>query len=50
MQEDVYKRQVFTPRHPMTRPKKSGMPKAEARLDIDALVDEAVAGTEKLIF
>ena len=41
---------VFTPRHPMTRPKKSGMPKAEARLDIDALVDEAVAGTEKLIF
>ncbi len=37
---------VFTPRHPVTKPKLDTMPDAERRLDIDALVDEAVENTE----
>ena len=37
---------VFTPRHPVTRPKLDTMPKAESRLDIEALVREAVENTE----
>ena len=37
---------VFTPRHPVTRPKLDTMPKAESRLDIEALVKEAVENTE----
>lgn len=40
---------VFTPRHPVTKPKLSTMPDAESKLDIDALVDEAVEGTEFVI-
>lgn len=36
---------VFTPKHPVTRPKIVNLEKNEARLDIDALVDEAVEGT-----
>ena len=40
---------VFTPRHPVTKPKLSTMPDAERRLDVDALVDEAVAATEMVI-
>ncbi len=40
---------VFTPRHPVTRPKLSTMPDAERKLDVDALVDEAVAATEMVI-
>ena len=40
---------VFTPRHPVTRPKLSTMPDAERKLDVDALVDEAVATTEMVI-
>ena len=40
---------VFTPRHPVTRPKLETMPKAESKLDVEALVDEAVAGTEMII-
>ena len=40
---------VFTPRHPVTRPKLSTMPDAEHKLDVDALVDEAVAATEMVI-
>lgn len=40
---------VFTPRHPVTKPKLSTMPDAERKLDIDALVDEAVANTEMVI-
>ncbi|MEE1200658.1 MAG: hypothetical protein U0L09_08395 [Christensenellales bacterium] len=40
---------VFTPRHPVTKPKLDSMPKAEARLDIDALVNEAVENTEMII-
>ena len=37
---------VFTPRHPITRPKLDTRPKAESKLDIDALVNEAVENTE----
>ena len=37
---------VFTPRHPVTRPKLDTMPKAESKLDIEALVKEAVENTE----
>ena len=40
---------VFTPRHPVTHPKLSAMDKAEARLDIEALVAEAVENTERVI-
>ena len=37
---------VFTPRHPVTKPKLDEMPKAEAKFDIEALVKEAVENTE----
>ncbi|MGN0184261.1 MAG: tRNA uracil 4-sulfurtransferase ThiI [Aristaeellaceae bacterium] len=40
---------VFTPRHPVTKPKLDTMPKAESRLDVEALVREAVEGTELVI-
>ena len=40
---------VFTPRHPVTKPKLETMPKVESRLDVDALVEEAVQGTEMVI-
>ena len=40
---------VFTPRHPVTRPKLSTMPDAERKLEVNALVDEAVAATEMVI-
>ena len=40
---------VFTPRHPITHPKRSSMPKAESRLDIEALVNECVENTEVVI-
>ncbi|MBQ8087356.1 MAG: tRNA 4-thiouridine(8) synthase ThiI [Clostridia bacterium] len=37
---------VFTPRHPVTKPKLHTMPDAERKLDIEALVREAVENTE----
>ncbi len=40
---------VFTPRHPRTRPKLSDVIEAESRLDIDALVERAVAGVRKIV-
>ncbi len=40
---------VFTPKHPNTRPKMAKILEAEEHLDIDALVDEAVAGVERMI-
>ena len=40
---------VFTPRHPVTKPKLDTMPKAESRLDVEALVKEAVEGAELVI-
>ncbi|MBQ3497876.1 MAG: tRNA 4-thiouridine(8) synthase ThiI [Clostridia bacterium] len=40
---------VFTPRHPRTRPKLSDVIEAESRLDVDALVERAVAGVRKIV-
>ena len=40
---------VFTPRHPVTKPKLETMPKVEEKLDVEALVQEAVDGTEMVI-
>ena len=40
---------VFTPRHPITKPKLDTMPKVEEKLDVEALVSEAVEGTEMII-
>ncbi len=40
---------VFTPRHPVTKPKVETMPKVESGLDVEALVNEAVEGTEMLV-
>lgn len=37
---------VFTPRHPATKPKMDIVLEAEKNLDVDALIDEAVAGIE----
>ncbi len=40
---------VFTPRHPVTHPKVDSMAAAESKLDVDALVEAAVANTERVI-
>ena len=40
---------VFTPRHPVTKPKLETMPKVDEKLDVEALVDEAVQNTETII-
>ena len=39
---------VFTPRHPRTRPKLSEVEAAESALDIEALVEEALNGIERI--
>ena len=39
---------VFTPKHPKTKPKLEDVERIEAALDIDALVDEAYAGIERI--
>ena len=39
---------VFTPRHPRTRPKVSEVAAAESVLDVDALVEEAFRGIERI--
>ena len=39
---------MFTPRHPRTRPKISEVEAVEAALDVQALVEEAVTGTERI--
>ena len=41
---------VFTPKHPRTRPQLDEVVAAEAALDIDALVQEAVGGIERVYF
>ena len=40
---------VFTPRHPRTRPKIADVEAAEAKLDIENLVERAVANVRKII-
>ena len=37
---------VFTPRHPATNPKMDKILEGESQLDVEALIDEAVAGIE----
>ena len=39
---------VFTPRHPRTHPTVREVEEAEAALDVDALVNEALAGLERI--
>ncbi len=39
---------VFTPRHPQTKPRLENVLRQEARLDVDALVDEAMQGIERI--
>ena len=39
---------VFTPRHPRTKPRLEAVEEAEAALDIDALVREALEGIERI--
>ena len=38
---------IFTPRHPRTHPNIEDVEKAESALDVEALVEEALAGIEK---
>ncbi|MDD6160709.1 MAG: tRNA 4-thiouridine(8) synthase ThiI [Oscillospiraceae bacterium] len=40
---------VFTPKHPRTKPKLEELVEAEKALDIEALVEEAVAGIERVM-
>ena len=40
---------VFTPKHPRTKPKVEELVEAEQALDVDALVEEAVAGIERVM-
>ena len=39
---------VFTPRHPRTHPKLREVEAAEAALDVEPLVEEAIAGIERI--
>ena len=39
---------VFTPKHPRTRPTPEEVAEAEAALDVEALIKEALAGTERV--
>jgi thiamine biosynthesis protein ThiI len=39
---------VFTPRHPATQPRIDRVREAESKLDVQALVDEAYAGIERI--
>ena len=39
---------VFTPKHPRTRPTPEEVAEAESALDVDALIKEALAGTERM--
>ncbi len=40
---------VFTPRHPKTRPHPEDLAEAEKALDVEGLVEEAVAGIERVM-
>ena len=39
---------MFTPRHPKTKPVLAEVEKIEARLDVDALIEQAIENTEKI--
>ena len=40
---------VFTPKHPRTKPRLGELEEAEKALDIETMVEEAVAGTERIM-
>ena len=40
---------VFTPRHPATRPRRERAEEGEARLESEALIQEALAGVETVL-
>ena len=40
---------MFTPRHPRTKPKPDELESAEAALDIEALIGDAVNGIERIM-
>jgi len=40
---------VFTPRHPKTKPHLDELEAAEANLDVEGLVAEAVANIERIV-
>ena len=40
---------VFTPKHPNIRPKLPRVLEAEEHLDVDALVEDALAGVERVV-
>ena len=39
---------VFTPKHPTTNPKRANIEKSENRLDVETLIEAALAGVEKI--
>ena len=39
---------VFTPKHPSTNPKRKSVERSESVLDIETLIEEALAGVEKI--
>ena len=41
---------VFLPKHPLIRPKLSDVEAVESKLDVEALVEEAMASLEKVRF
>lgn len=40
---------MFTPKHPTTKPKVERVIRSESVLDIESLIDEAVAGVETIV-
>jgi thiamine biosynthesis protein ThiI len=40
---------VFTPKHPRTKPKLADLEEAEKALDVEALVEEAVANIDRVM-
>ena len=39
---------VFTPKHPTRNPKRANIEKSENRLDVETLIEAALAGVEKI--
>lgn len=39
---------VFTPKHPTTNPRRENIIKSESRLDVEALIEDAMQGIEKI--
>ena len=40
---------VFTPKHPRTKPRVEELEEAERALDVETMVDKAVAGIERVL-